>query len=105
MTESAPAVADGMVFAPTEDGSLDAVDLASGERAWRVPFDGGGAPVVGDGIVYAVRSHSELVALDASTGQRRFTYEPEQVPLSPPVVADGRLYATNRRRVLALEEA
>lgn len=105
VTESVPAVADGVVFAPTEDGSLDAVDLASGERAWRAPFDGSGAPVVGDGIVYAVRSQSELVALDASTGQRRFTYEPEQVPLSPPVVADGRLYATNRRRVLALEEA
>ncbi|MDS0280977.1 PQQ-binding-like beta-propeller repeat protein [Haloarcula onubensis] len=105
VTESAPAVADGLVVAPTEDGTLDAVDLATGERAWRVPFSGNGAPVVGDGVVYAVRSYYELVAFDADTGQRRFTYEPEQVPLSAPVVAGGRLYAANRRAILALEEA
>lgn len=104
VTESTPAVADDLVVAPNEDGELHAVDLASGERAWRARFEGPGAPVVGDGVVYAVRSQYELVALDAATGERRFTYEPEQVPLSPPVVADGRLYATNRRQVLALEE-
>ena len=105
VTESTPAVADGVVFAPTEDGVLDAVDLASGERAWRAPFEGNAAPVVGDGVVYAVRSQSELVALEADSGVERFRYEPDQVPLSPPVVAGGRLYATNRHRVLAMEDA
>ena len=104
VTESTPAVGDGLVFAPTEDGTLDAVALDTGERAWRAPFDGDGSPVVGDGVVYAVRSRYELVALDAATGVSRFRFEPEQVPLSPPVVADGRLYAANRHRVLALEE-
>lgn len=104
VTESTPAVADGLVVAPNDDGELHAVELASGERAWRAPFEGAGAPVVADGVVYAVRSDYELVALDAATGDRRFTHEPDQVPLSAPVVADGRLYATNRRRVLALED-
>lgn len=105
VTESTPAVADGFVFVPTEGGSLHAVALANGERVWRTPFKGNGAPVVADHIVYAVRSRYELVALSADTGERRFTYEPEQVPLSTPIVADGRLYAVNRRQVLALEEA
>ena len=105
VTESTPAVADGVVFAPTEDGVLDAVELASGERVWRAPFEGDAAPVVGDGVVYAVRSRSELVAIEADSGVERFRYEPDQVPLSPPVVAGGRLYATNRHRVLAMEGA
>ena len=103
-TESAPAVADGRVFLSDERGSLYALDLATGETEWTTPFDGDTAPVVADGVVYAVRSGVELLAFDAATGDRRFRFSPSQVPLSPPAVGDGRLYLSNRQRVVALEE-
>ncbi|WP_226010149.1 PQQ-binding-like beta-propeller repeat protein [Halomicrobium salinisoli] len=104
VTGSAPAVADGIVFAASEIESLYALDLETGETLWSVPFDGESSPVVADGVVYAVRSSFELVALDAATGERLFDYRPTEVPLSAPTVADGRLYAANRTRVLALTE-
>lgn len=104
-TESVPAVADGTIFVADELESLHAVDLATGEPKWSVPFQGPTAPVVADGCVYAVRSQFELVAIDATTGEKRFTYEPTQIPLSTPIVGDGVLYAANRERILALAEA
>jgi outer membrane protein assembly factor BamB len=104
-TESTPAVADGTVFLTDEVGSLYALDLATGETDWTVPFDGATAPVVADGVVYAVREGIELLAFDAETGTRRFQFAPPQVPLSPPAVGDGALYLANRYRVVALEEA
>jgi outer membrane protein assembly factor BamB len=103
-TESTPAVADGRVFLTDEQGSLYALDLATGETDWTAPFDGATAPVVADGVVYAVRSGIELLAFDAATGDRRFRFSPSQVPLSPPAVGDGTLYLSNRQRVVALEE-
>nr|WP_132059681.1 PQQ-binding-like beta-propeller repeat protein [Halorussus amylolyticus] len=105
VTESAPAVADGAIFAADERGSLHALDIESGESLWTTPFDGQTTPVVADGVVYAVRSEFSLVALDAESGERLFEYRPSQVPLSPPIVGDGVLYAANRERVIALEEA
>jgi outer membrane protein assembly factor BamB len=103
-TESTPAVADGRVFLTDEQGSLYALDLATGETEWTAPLDGVAAPVVADGVVYAVRSGVELLAFDAATGDRRFRFTPSQVPLSPPAVGDGRVYLSNRQRVVALEE-
>ncbi|WP_394346458.1 PQQ-binding-like beta-propeller repeat protein [Haloarcula amylovorans] len=103
--ESAPAVADGTIFAADEQESLHALDLRTGEPRWTTPFDGPTSPVVADGVVYAVRSQVALVAVDAESGEQLFEYEPSEVPLSAPVVGDGVLYATNRRRVIALEEA
>lgn len=103
-TESAPAVGDGTIFVADEQESLHALNLATGEVLWSTPFDGPTTPVVADGYVYAVRSSFSLEAFDAETGEKQFVYEPSQVPLSPPVVGDGVLYVTNRKRVVALEE-
>jgi outer membrane protein assembly factor BamB len=103
--ESAPAVANGTIFVADEQESLHALDLATGEPLWTTPFEGSTSPVVADGIVYAVRSSYALVAIDAVSGTKRFEYQPSQVPLSTPIVGDGVLYAANRKRVIALEEA
>lgn len=105
VTESTPAVADGRIYAASQQESLYALDLATGETVWSRPFQGPSRPVVADGVVYAVRSQHELLGFDAATGKRLFSYEPSQVPLSPPIVGDGVLYAVNRERVLALREA
>ena len=104
-TEGAPAVADGTVFLADQRESLHALDLVTGETVWTTPFDGPASPVVADDTVYAVRSGFSLLALDAASGEQRFEYRPSQVPLSTPVVGDGVLYATNRKRVIALAAA
>lgn len=103
--ESTPAVANGTIFVADELESLHALDLATGKPLWTTPFDGPTAPIVADGVVYAVRSAYSLVAIDAVSGEKRFEYQPSQVPLSTPIVGDGHLYAVNRERVIALEEA
>ncbi|AGB32143.1 pyrrolo-quinoline quinone [Natrinema pellirubrum DSM 15624] len=105
ITESVPAVADETVFFADEQGSMHAYDLETGEPLWTAPFDGKTSPVVADGVVYAVQSGFSLVAIDAASGEQRFEYQPSQVPLSTPIVGDGVLYAANRKRVIALEEA
>ncbi|SDR02923.1 Outer membrane protein assembly factor BamB, contains PQQ-like beta-propeller repeat [Halopelagius longus] len=104
-TESTPAVSDGTIFVADERESLHAIALATGQQRWTAPFDGPTTPVVADGTVYAVRSGYSLVALDAESGETLFEYRPSQVPLSTPIVGDGVLYAANRKRILALEEA
>lgn len=104
MTEGAPAVAEGTIFIGDERSTLHAVDVATGEVRWTTPFEGPTSPVVADGVVYAVRAGFSLLAFDAASGEILFEYRPSQVPLSTPVVGDGVLYATNRRRVIALEE-
>ncbi|MGB9985536.1 PQQ-binding-like beta-propeller repeat protein [Salarchaeum japonicum] len=104
VTDSEPAVANGLAFVPDSMETLHALHLDMGKRAWTAEFDGRGSPVVADGVVYATREDYELVAFDAETGRRRFSFTPEQVPLSTPIVSGGRLYAANRNRVLALTE-
>lgn len=68
-TLAAPAVADGVVYATTEDGTLAAVEAATGEVAWRfAPGEGIGVlspPAVAGGRVYVV-GERRVYALEAS---------------------------------------
>ncbi|ELZ95955.1 pyrrolo-quinoline quinone [Haloferax mucosum ATCC BAA-1512] len=105
VTGSVPAVANETIFVADELESMHALDLETGEPRWQTPFDGETTPVVADGVVYAVKSTYSLVAIDAESGNRLFEYRPSQIPISTPVVGDGTLYAANRNRVIALEEA
>ncbi|WP_339105559.1 PQQ-binding-like beta-propeller repeat protein [Haloterrigena salinisoli] len=63
-----PAVADGTVF--VSGNRLTALDGATGDVLWKVPFDEGesvGSPTVADGTVYVVADGS-LYAVDARDG-------------------------------------
>jgi outer membrane protein assembly factor BamB len=102
-TDGAPAVADGRIFLADNQDSLHAIDLATGESLWSVEFAGETTPVVADGVVYAVEARNTLMAFDAASGQQRFTYEPEDYPVSTPIVGEGALYLSTSSGVLALE--
>lgn len=94
-----PAVADGTVYAGTEDGTVSAYAADAGETNWEYET---GAPVqeltVGEGHVLAVSGTTELsagqelYALDAATGDERWTFSPTGWWLDPLAVHEGRVY-------------
>jgi outer membrane protein assembly factor BamB len=74
--ESAVAVANGVVFVPSLDDHLYAVDLASGKKKWKYkagPFKA--APAVRDGVVYAGDLDGMFHAIGAARGEKRWKFE------------------------------
>ncbi|UPW02123.1 PQQ-binding-like beta-propeller repeat protein [Halorussus gelatinilyticus] len=104
-----PAVADGVVYAPTATaddekshgvrrGRLLAIDAESGERRWQYWFDTDQLPrppAVRDGTVY-VAGGDALHALDAESGERRWSFATGYRETSAPAVADGTVYFTSK---------
>jgi outer membrane protein assembly factor BamB len=102
---STPIAADGLIIysGGMEDltGLVWGLDPATGREVWRSPAGCPGYTTAADGIV-AMATHAHLTGLDASTGRVLWQTAPveEQVgertyqrALSPPVIADGRVYA------------
>ena len=99
-----PAVGGGLVVHPSEDGSLYALDSATGKLRWKAPeMSFNIRPAVVNGLVWAAQEDGRLVALDARDGRmlwRSPTFGKEGP--GPPVLA-GRflLFGTSDGRLLA----
>ncbi len=107
---SGTAAAYGLVYALNKDGYLYAIDVKTGQLAWKYKGPGPlffpGNPVVADGKVYASTgqnasydpstgqySHSEFACLDAYTGQKLWTLPTEAFPPRESIaIAYGNLY-------------
>ena len=78
----APAVADGRAIISGEDGSVTAVDPATGELFWRydAPAVVETVAAVTDGVVYVASNGGLALALDAGTGNERWRLPIEGVP-------------------------
>jgi hypothetical protein len=63
--ESSPAVANGVVYVSSNNGTLYALNATNGYQLWNYPTDGGlwSSPAVVDGVVYS----GSLFALSASS--------------------------------------
>lgn len=77
-SRSSVCVAEGLVFAPGEDG-VTALDAATGELVWEalpeVSFARGPQSVVSNGILFVtetIEPGATVVALDATTGEERW---------------------------------
>ncbi len=94
--DTTPAVANGLVYVSTFDGSIYALDAATGAKTWS--FDLGGtvpsaiSPAVANGVVYVTSSNEVVYALDARTGAKLWSYSHGNTLQSGPVVANGRVY-------------
>ncbi|WP_433412189.1 PQQ-binding-like beta-propeller repeat protein [Microtetraspora malaysiensis] len=90
-------VTGGVVYATSGDGTVSALDAATGAVRWR--FRTGGSMmndhVVAHGSVYAASSTGRLVALDTATGRLRWSRK--IFVFADLVVAAGRLYVWTRR--------
>ncbi|MDF7818745.1 PQQ-binding-like beta-propeller repeat protein [Runella sp. MFBS21] len=102
ITESSPAVIDGLLYAGSEFSGFNAFDISSGVTKWT--FDSGlitnSSPTVANGVVYigtsavANTNNDKLYALDAKTGAKKWEFKtPDGGPdYSSPIVASGIVY-------------
>lgn len=129
---SSPVYGDGTIFFGGDDGSIYAVEAASGRQLWRHATGGpvAGSPAVVDGTVYVMSYDGKFYALNAKTGvprwkfttggERRFEarglhgMQPRNqtiadafdIYLSSPVVAQGAVYfGSGDGNVYALDAA
>ena len=94
----APTVADGVVYAGSDDNHLYALDAVTGELLWR--FETAdvirSTPTVSGGVVYVGSNDNHIYALDASTGEPLWSYDTaDWVQYSPPV-SGGVVYLAAR---------
>jgi outer membrane protein assembly factor BamB len=69
----APAVANGMVYAAVGDGTLRAIDAATGIARWAAKLNtvsGGGAPAVSTDAVVVADIRGQVYRFEAATGER-----------------------------------
>jgi len=93
------AVVDDVVYVPTFDGKLLALDTATGDQKWQTQDAGPVSPTVVNGTVYTAEAGSGRVfALAASNGDRRWTTTVgDQTNIeSTPAYADGTLFIGTR---------
>ncbi|MEV0146488.1 MULTISPECIES: PQQ-binding-like beta-propeller repeat protein [unclassified Nonomuraea] len=94
-----PVVTGGVVYATSGDGTVSALDAATGAVRWRYRTGGSvqDGHVVAHGTVYAAGGTGRLVALDTGTGRPRWS---RKITVSGRlVVAAGRLYLWSRHPV------
>jgi eukaryotic-like serine/threonine-protein kinase len=76
---SSPILADGVVFVGSTDGSLYAIEAASGRQKWKFATKGRitSTPAVHAGLVYFASYDSNLYAVDAANGELKWTFATE----------------------------
>lgn len=74
---AAPATDGNVVVFPTTDGTLHAVELATGRAMWQVEVgQTDSVPAIADGVVWIVDGDNRLLALDETTGAAAWTGPP-----------------------------
>ncbi|MBV9848409.1 MAG: PQQ-binding-like beta-propeller repeat protein [Armatimonadetes bacterium] len=94
--DTAPASAEGTVFATCDDGHVYAFTLAAGDKLWQTAADGpfDAAPLVRGGVVHAATMAGTVYALDAATGgvKWRTSATARPIAVTPALSADGLLF-------------
>jgi outer membrane protein assembly factor BamB len=98
-----PAVNGGRAYFASIDGTIVAVDAATGKRLWSQEIESfSGGPGAGESLVVAGTLDGSVIALDAETGAEVWRARVSSEVISPPVVAgqtvvvianDGRTHA------------
>ena len=95
---SSPAVAGGLVYVGSDDGSLWAFDALTGAPMWRDPVGSQvrSSPAVADGRVFFGSSGGSVYADDALTGARVWSYAIGGNVTAPPLVVGATVYIGSR---------
>lgn len=68
-----PVVSRGMVYAVSQSGVLQSMDIRSGQPRWSLPVAGVNAPLPAGDVVYVVSTTGELTVVSRDTGQVYWT--------------------------------
>ncbi len=101
------AVRDGICYVAHNGGEVVAVDIASGETAWKTTtgIEYTASPAVDEKLLYVAGPDKRLVAYDRVEGTEKWAFLSPRALASSPLVSgdliwqggmDGRLYAINR---------
>jgi outer membrane protein assembly factor BamB len=97
--ESAPAVADGVVYVTSEGtGNVYALNASTGAKLWSYATGGASeefvesSPAVANGVVYVGSLDGNLYALNASTGAKLWSFKTSGGVKSSPTIVDGVVY-------------
>ena len=91
---SSPAVADGIVYAGSNDHNVYAFNATTGALKWSYPTGNWvcSSPAVVNGVVYVGSWDHNIYALNAATGALKWSYPTGSFVESSPVVANGTVY-------------
>jgi eukaryotic-like serine/threonine-protein kinase len=95
-----PVVSGGLVYVAPADGTVRALDAATGSTVWTVPLgeaNDGDPPTVADGLVFLGSDTGVITALDAVTGDVRWSVDLGDSSYESPTVANGVVYVTATR--------
>ena len=75
--KAAAAIAQGRVFFGDDDGTIHALELATGKEAWTFKTEATieATPLVLEGVVFLGSSDANVYALEAATGKLKWKYE------------------------------
>jgi outer membrane protein assembly factor BamB len=97
--DSSPAVANGAVYAISDDGIVYALNASDGAKLWNYttphvrPFtEANSSPAVVNGVVYVGWEDGNLYALSADSGRKLWNYTTGGDVESSPAVANGVVY-------------
>jgi outer membrane protein assembly factor BamB len=94
-TVAPPALADGVVYLPSSDNNVYAVDVDARTERWVFETENWvwASPLVVDNTVYIASMDHILYAVDAQTGTEKWRFDgaPSALPAAP-ALADGVLY-------------
>lgn len=99
---SSPGAGDGLVVVGGLEGSVIALDAATGDMRWRAKVGSEvlAAPAIGQGMVVVRSIDGRVTAFDAATGERRWFWQKETPTLtvrgnSSPLLAPGVAFIGN----------
>jgi len=91
----APALANGVAYVTSTDGSVNALNAGTGALLWKYTT---GGPIqysatVASGVVYVGSNDGNVYALSAATGTLQWSYNTRNLlPITSPAVANGVVY-------------
>ena len=110
--ESAPAIANGVVYVGSDDGNLYALNATSGAKLWNYTTSGGtSSPAVAGSVVFVGGFDGNLYALSASTGNKLWNFTLQLPPrggerdlafFGSPAVVDGRVYIGSNVNIMVV---
>lgn len=112
ITESSPAVANGLLYAGSEYNGFSAFDLKTGALKWEFPDASlvNSSPTISNGLVYFGSGlfgtgSNKILALNANTGTKKWEFATDEgtVYYSSPMVANGIVYIGGKSKLYALD--